>query len=310
MPQWEKLGRIFALDVSPARSTTHAQVPTVLVLEDVVRVYFAARNPQGKSYPVFIDLARDDLTRVIRVHETPVIDFGAPGSFDDEGIMPAYTLALADGIWMYYSGWNQRVTVPYHNATGLARSVDGGVTFARMYEGPILDRTPHEPYLAVTPCILREGGVWKMWYISGLRWEKIGEKFEPIYVIKYATSRDGIGWDRPNHLCIPQTHPREAFSHPTVIRHDGLYHLWYCYRHSEDYRDGAGSYRIGYASSADGLNWQRRDAEAGIAPSAEGWDATMQCYPYVVVIDGATYMFYNGNGFGQSGIGLAKLTQW
>lgn len=33
----------------------------------------------------------------------------------------------------------------------------------------------------------------------------------------------------------------------------------------------------------------------------------MQCYPYVIAIDGKTYLFYNGNGFGQSGIGLALL---
>jgi hypothetical protein len=58
------------------------------------------------------------------------------------------------------------------------------------------------------------------------------------------------------------------------------------------------------------MAWQRLDHEAGITPSASGWDSTMQCYPYVIEIDGKLCMFYNGNGFGQSGIGLAILEAW
>ena len=34
----------------------------------------------------------------------------------------------------------------------------------------------------------------------------------------------------------------------------------------------------------------------------------MQCYPSVLIIDKTINIFYNGNGFGKSGIGLAKIT--
>lgn len=310
MPRWKKLGRIFHLDPSPERLTTHAQVPTALVRPDVVRVYFAPRNAEGRSYPAYVDLDRKDLTRVVDVHEQPVMDLGRPGMFDDDGIMPACVMDHAGEIWMYYSGWNQRITVPYHNSTGLAVSTDGGNSFTRRFEGPVLDRTPEEPGLAVTPSILREADKWLCWYISGLRWERINGKFEPVYVIKHAHSNDGIHWMRPNKLCVEQKHPLEAFSHPTVIKCESTYHMWYCFRHSQDFRDGSGSYRIGYAASADGADWSRQDADAGIVLSDSGWDSTMQCYPYVLEIDGKTYMFYNGNSFGQSGIGLAVLESW
>ena len=33
----------------------------------------------------------------------------------------------------------------------------------------------------------------------------------------------------------------------------------------------------------------------------------MTCYPSTVRVDTRTYLFYNGNGFGQSGIGVAIL---
>jgi hypothetical protein len=148
-----------------------------------------------------------------------------------------------------------------------------------------------------------------MWYISGVRWVEVEGKYEPVYVIKYASSRDGVSWDRPNHLCIPPTHDREAFSHPTVIRDGPLYRMWYCFRDSADYRDGAGAYRIGYAESADGLDWRRMDDACGLDVGGASWASTMACYPFVTQIDGKTVMFFNGNGFGRTGFGYAVLEE-
>ncbi|MCE2949228.1 MAG: hypothetical protein ACK515_29305 [bacterium] len=343
---WRKLGQVFDPREHREWAGSHAQVPTVLVLPDRLRVYYAARGADGRSYPTFIDLDRDDPTRLLGCHRAPVLGLGAPGTFDDEGVMPAWVHQREGRVWMYYSGWNRRLTVPYHNATGLAVSEDGGVSFRRAYEGPVLDRTPEEPYLAVTPWIecepvapqgARKPGQkapqqpgaagnrqargpsrgpapdtgrharWQAWYISGERWVQVDGRHEPVYVIRHARSDDGVHWHRNAVTCVEQAHPLEAFSHPTVLREGGRYHLWYCHRHSIDYRDGRGAYRIGYAWSDDGERFQRCDAQSGIAPSAEGWDSTMLCYPSIVRVGPRTYLFYNGNGFGQSGIGVAVL---
>ncbi len=308
MFNWRKAGLILKAEDVGGQAASHAQTPTPLVMDDCIRVYFAARVQAGRSFTAFVDLALDDPGRILRICPDPVIPGGNPGTFDDEGIMPSTIVRDGDRILLYYSGWNQRITVPYHNSTGLAFSQDGGKTFSRMYEGPVLDRTPDEPYLAVTPSVLREGDIWRIWYVSGLRWEKIAGRFEPIYVIKNATSADGVRWNRPNRVCIPQQHDLEAFSRPWVLRLADGYHMWYCYRHSIDYRDGTGSYRIGYATSADGDNWSRRDAEAGINVSESGWDSTMICYPSVIQVKNELLMFYNGNSFGHGGFGYARAT--
>jgi hypothetical protein len=55
----------------------------------------------------------------------------------------------------------------------------------------------------------------------------------------------------------------------------------------------------------DGIAWRRDDAGAGIGLSAQGWDDAMLAYPCVVEVDGRTLMFYNGNGFGRTGVGYA-----
>src|SRR5258705_10387823 len=114
-----------------------------------------------------------------------------------------------------------------------------------------------------------------MWFFAASKGSKSVNCCEPVYVIKYGSSRDGIDWDRPNHQCIPQAHDCEAFSHPTVLKGADRYRMWYCFRHSLDYRDGAGSYRIGYAESPDGLAWSGMDEINGLDTSEEGWSSTM-----------------------------------
>lgn len=302
---WKKLGLIHRLDVSPKRSTTHMQVPAPLIIGSAIRIYFAARNPMGKSYPAFLDVSITDPLQVLQIDESPAMHHGPPGTFDDEGIMPACALHVEDRIWMYYSGWNQRKTIPYHNTTGIAVSEDGGRRFVRMFDGPILERTPHEPYMAVTPWVIRERDAWKMWYVSGLSWKEINGQREPIYAIKYAHSSDGIEWVRPSVVAVPQHQAEEACAHPSVVRCDEVYHMWFCYRNTRDFRDGLGSYRIGYARSSDGSSWQRNDHLAGIDVSNSGWDSTMICYPSCLQVKDQLLLFYNGNSFGQTGVGCA-----
>ncbi len=303
--RWTRHGHIIDPRTHPS-VCSHAQVPAALRLDDRIRVYYADRDQDGRSFPAYVDVDPDEPARVIDHHPGRLMSLGAPGTFDDDGVMPGYAMHHEGRILLYYSGWNQRHRVPYHNATGLAQSRDG-VLFERVYEGPVMDRIPTEPQLAVTPSILKTQAGWQAWYISGLRWDLIDGHYEPVYVIKYATSRDGVYWERPAHICIPQRHPQEAFSHPTVVWHDGWYHMWFCCRHCRDFRGGAGSYRMGYARSLDGQSWERLDDLVGIAPSAGGFDSEMICYPFVMREKDHLIMFFNGNGHGQTGIGVATM---
>lgn len=305
--QWKKLGRILAPEKRPDIVRSHAQVPTVLVLRDRLRIFFADRTAENRSVVTSIDVERRDPSRIVSAAGGAVLGPADVGMFDDDGMMPGDIVCEGDAVWMYYTGWNRGVTVPYRNSIGLAVSQDGGASFRRVFQGPVLDRVPLEPLMAVTPSILREGALWRMWYASGTRWVSVDGKLEPVYVIRYAESGDGVEWSRSGRITIEQRHELEALANPSVVRVGETYHMWFSYRESQNYRGGSGSYRIGYARSSDGLSWTRDDNGAGIEVSSEGWDSEMLCYPYVVTVDERTHMFYNGNGFGRSGIGYAVL---
>ena len=182
------------------------------------------------------------------------------------------------------------------------------LTFERVFEGPIVDRTRTEPFFCASPFALIDDGIWKLWYASSTGFVEVNGKAEPVYQIKYAESPDGSEWNRENVVCLEYGFDGEANARPCVIKEGGVYRMWYCFRGSVNYRsDKSQSYRIGYAESRDGVRWQRLDRLVGIDRSESGWDSTMMEYPFVYEHRGLKYMLYNGNGFGESGIGYAVL---
>jgi hypothetical protein len=226
-----------------------------------------------------------------------VVRLGPPGAFDESGVTGGCLVAHGGRHHLYYSGWSLPPGVPFLFYVGCAVSSDGGKTFDKVGERPVLGRSSVDPFLTASPSVLVEDGRWRMWYVSGTGWG--GE--EPNYKIKYAESGDGIEWRPSGHTCIDYSYPGEhAIARPHVIRDGATYRMWFCHR-------GA-AYRLGYAESNDGLEWTRNDEQAGIDVSAEGWDSEMVAYPWVGDVGGRRRMLYNGNSYGRTGIGEAILS--
>jgi predicted GH43/DUF377 family glycosyl hydrolase len=304
--QWEKKSQVTGLLEKISWAKTHAQVPTLLLKKDRLRVYFATRPRQDVTMTTFCDLDLEDFNKVLYVHDKPILELGIPGTFDQHGIMPSSIVEFNGLVYLYYSGWSRSVGVPYNNYTGLALSEDGGETFKKAFQGPVIDRTRFELFSATSPEVLVDNG-WHMWYCSGTNWHNVDGKFEHTYDIKYASSDDGLTWAQHNKVAIRQRNEYEAITKPTVIKLNGIYHMWYCYRGTFDFRNGNEGYKIGYATSADLVNWERKDEQAGIHLSKSGWDSEMMAYPAIINYNNSFHMFYNGNQFGREGFGFAKL---
>lgn len=302
---WIKKSWIFKPTGQFAWSQTHAQVPTALLLDDYIRIYYATRDINGRSLTSFINVSKEDPSKILYIHNHPVLSLGKPGTHDENGVMVGSVIAHQNKILLYYTGWSRECTVPYRVSIGLAKSTDGGLTFERLFDGPIIDRTPLEPYMTMSPFVLCVNNQWKMWYGSGIGWVKIKNKVEPIYIVKYAESKDGIHWIQNNISCLEQLHPLEANTRPSVLQTPGGYEMWFSFRSSIDYRDGQGAYRIGYAVSVNGINWKRELSFSDMKPEITGWNNSMIAYPNVIEYNSRKILLYNGNGFGRSGFGYA-----
>ncbi len=316
MFKWKKLGKIFNPSEFKGKSWLNefAQAPCVLLFDDFVRVYFSCRpkpdrNGQYVSYTAFVDLNRHNLFEIQRVSETPILELGERGTFDEFGIYPTSVIRTGAGIFAYYAGHTRCESVPFNTAIGFAISSDNGETFNRIGSGPVLSYSPDEPFALSGPKIRRFNDRWYLWYIAGKKWIIADGKPELIYRIRMAFSEDGINWTKHNKDIIQdKLGDNEVQASPDILFHSGSYHMFFCYMVSPDFRKHKDkSYRIGYAHSADLITWDRDDAKAGIDVAKEGWDAEMLAYPHVFELDGEIYMLYLGNQVGRYGFGLAQL---
>lgn len=304
---WQQGGLIFKPGGEFEWSQSHAQVPSAVELsKEVIRIYYATRDRFNRSRTSFIDVDSDNPTRVLYVHNRPVMNLGAPGCHDEDGVMVGSILQVGNELWMYYTGWSRGGSVPYHTACGLAISTNGGFEFTRVFDGPVIDRSRLEPYFTNCPFVVRDSNSWQMWYGSGTSWVLIDDKLEPVYVIKYAESKDGYQWHQSNITCVAPKHQLEASTRPSVLITDSTIEMWFSYRHSIGFRNGTGGYRIGHATSTDGLSWNRLADPSGLLPGKSKWNMAMMAYPCVIDIGPRRLMFHNGDGFGQTGIGYSE----
>lgn len=301
--KWLKLGRIFAPSGTRWWARSYATVPTAHVLDDTtIRVYFAALDEHRHGRIGFVDLDARDPRRIQREGPEPVFDIGRPGMFDDSGVTPSCVQTRGGDRRLYYVGWQRSQRVPYHLFTGLATiRADGAVE--RMQHTPILERTSSEPYLRSAATVLEEADGFRCWYVSGQGWTTKDGHAVPTYVIRTATSADGLAWRAEDAPCLTLADDEFGFGRPWVVRDGSLYRMWY------SIRSYGAPYKIGYADSPDGLCWQRKDDEVGIDRSPDGWDSEMICYACVVDAADRRYMFFNGNQHGATGFGVAILEQ-
>lgn len=302
--KWNKLDFCFSIEkYMPNCPYKGGAVPFAYELGNGLhRIYYTARDQSNRSHIFCMDMDVDSL-KVVRVQNEPVLVPGELGSFDDSGAMMSWLTNVGRELYLYYIGWNLGVTVPFRSSIGLAISSDG-TTFQKPFRGPIMDRCRTEPHFCASNCVLKEDDTFKMWYSSCTGWSIVGGAPRHRYHIKYAESKDGIDWTRSGHVAIDYKNDSEyAISRPCVIKEAGLYKMWY------SYRGGMNTYRIGYAESGDGINWERTDGNVGIDISPDGFDSKMIEYPFVFSHNEQHYMLFNGNEYGQTGFGLAVMTE-
>ncbi len=296
---WKKLGQIYKMKSLHPLLRTHSSNPLPIFLkDDVFRIFFSGRDHINRSSVGFVDI--DIIShKVIQECTQPLIKFGQDDSFYSHGISIGNAYQNEEKTYILFMGWN--IPKGEHWRGDIGRLHLASKNQLTLDPEGIFMGIDNEDLISLSyPFVLKEEGIYKMWYGSTLTWKT--ENGEMLHVIKYATSADGNNWTKhgvaiPSALGIAQ-----AFSRPTVIVQTNQYHMWY------SYRSGSGTpYRIGYAKSIDGIQWETKHDDNVLDVSAEGWDSEMICYPFVFTHKDKIYMLYNGNNFGRDGFGLAVL---
>lgn len=96
--------------------------------------------------------------------------------------------------------------------------------------------------------------------------------WRPRQSVAVVTSTDGFHWGDPTICLAPRKTPEgweDELNRPAVVFHDGVYHMWYTGQFKPGEADGTS--HIFYATSTDGLHFQRHSTQPVMAP-AGGWE--------------------------------------
>ena len=309
---WEKQGLIFCPDGGVSWQKHSFMTPTPWMKdEETIRLYGGFRDEQGRSRIGYIDVMASDPKQVIRVSKNPVIDLGRSGTFDDRGMnlgdIAEEEYEGKQRLRLYYVGFQNVENAKFYAFSGCAYSDDGGETFTRYSEAPVMDRSDEGLYIRAIHSVHKINDLWHIWYSVGDGWETIKGVEYPRYHIMYAKSVDGLSFPTKGEVCILPNEREYRIGRPRVyimpeaVAGNPEYLMYFT---SDTYNK---YYSPGAAVSKDGVNWQRGNSFLdGFTPSASGWDSEMVCYPVRVPTKYGLYLFYSGNNMGASGVGYCK----
>lgn len=298
-----KKGRIYCPHGEHEWEVNSFMTPHAMLLKNgVIRIYGGVRDKEGISRIKYIDVAEDNPRNILKIANTPLLNIGKPGCFDDNGVILGDILRIGKKMYMYYVGFQHVQKVKFFAFTGLAISEDNGEHFERYSETPILDRTNNGRFGRCIHTVLYNGNIFRCYYAVINDWKTINGIPYPIYNIWYTESYDGIHFPHNDDKMIVDVNNDEyRIGRPKVYMTKTGYEMYYT-------RDTVNKeYLAGYAVSEDGIHWKRQDEVLSLYKSESGWDSEMACYPVIYRNGSFNYMFYNGNGMGREGVGYALL---
>ena len=248
---WQKYGNMPVLEEGPPGSWDHQAVggPTVVIVNDTCRMWYI-----GASDEIVLQIGYATSTDGInwtKYENNPVVRVDTTaGSWDSTWIYEPCVIYNESGFHMWYTGARGDWTDydPWEMGVGYATSTDG-INWTKHASNPVFkENTPvnWDDLHVGEQTVLFHNAMFHMWY-KGLN------SAPTSFQIGYATSADGISWQRSESNPVLTPSPgweNPQIQHPHVILTDTTYHMWY---------SGGYEYfwQIGYAKSADGINWEK-----------------------------------------------------
>ncbi len=299
---WIRKGKLFGsdtCDLNWLKLNTQLPIP-YLVNGDRLRLFLTFCDKYNRGRLGYIDVNPDNPAEILEYSKEPLLDIGKTGYFDENGVVSTSMLIEGNRIFLYYCGFQKHVNYPYSSLTGVAVSVDGGESFERVKETPLLERREGEMFIRTGAGIHKFGKIYRLYYASGNEWLDLNGKLVPKYSFKYIDADSPTSFDGEGTDLFPLENDEYGMTTPQIIETESGYGMIYSIRSVSD------GYRLGYALSTDGIHFQRKDDVMDIIRPKDAFDTEMICYGKCYKHKNRMYLFYSGNHFGMDGIGWAE----
>jgi hypothetical protein len=275
-----------------------AQMPTPVFERDQLCIYLTSRDADNNSFPIVIEFDLNRLKVTNTAHRIPLSN-GSLGNFDDAGVMPSSIIDTGSRYMMYYIGWNRSITTPYRLSIGLAVKNYESDSFTKYSNGPILDRSIHNPYFVTTPHVTLKDKKFSMLLSTGTSWVMHDGKLESVYSLTSAKSEDGINWHDFRKIRIG-SEEENCVARPVEFES----HVYFSERPSTNFRKSNSGYRI----KAELLDQREKKFTCSLIWNKGHDNDHDRSYANPFKFNGKRYLMYNGEKFGKYGFYIAEET--
>ncbi|MBT3376531.1 MAG: hypothetical protein HN742_29435 [Lentisphaerae bacterium] len=288
--------------------------PFVVRATEGYRLYYSGGDAEGRQRICMATSAPGAPGEFVR--HGVILDVGAPGSFDAHWCVLPCVRRFGPTWHLYYSG-HEGTDLGLQSFPGIGLAVsDDGIHFSRHSCEPTItgDQTaefPDNRGVAGGGTILEDASAdeshrYRMYYTLAVGRKDADVRVDQEKHCAVCHSSDGIHWHDHRLILGPRRDVANediAVAAPVVWRDGELYRMLYC---------GIGTrwgyYSISEAVSEDGYRWCRGDGDENLSlvpDPASPWESQMVEYPSVIEESDGLRLFYCGNGYGKTGIGMA-----
>lgn len=277
---WKKYG---VTPVYGDKETNSVFDPFVLAINEKLFMYLSERN--------FNNIVRIESQDGIKWSNSKIVLKCIPQSWQMK--VNRSCLVIKDNIWhMWYTGQTANVSCIGHSV-----SMDG-LHFKNASIPCIKAEMPLEGISVMNPCVIwnAKKNIFQMWYAAG-------ENYEPDMLF-YAESNDGEIWIKnPNPILTKHSHHKwekiKVGGCDVKLNDDGHYYMYYIGYQNLNVA------RICFATSIDGIHWERPDNNYILSPTPKQFDSDSVYKPTIVCFKNQEYLWYNGRNNNNEYIGLA-----
>ena len=278
----------------------------IRISSSIYRIFFADRDNDNHSKIKYFDFCLNK--RKIIYYNNLIIANSINSHYDMDGKIPSSILYFNNEYYLFYTGINAGKKFPYHNSIGVLKSKDLQSFNLLTYDPIIPSNSIKKNHFNSAGNIFRYKNLFYLFYSSCDEWRVISNSNEPIYNIKLATSVDLREWNFQKNQIIRKGDDIGGAVNFSIVNINQFFIAFSSIRKMTDYRINKNSaYKIRSFQSKDLYNWDPLDIEYEDDSLESNWDNIMRCYPSAILHDNTIFIFFNGNGFGKSGIGLAEV---
>lgn len=290
-------------------AVSHLSVPTAVLSPDGsrIRLFVSSRDDQGRSRVFVLDLDPANPLEVSHPHLKLVLDLGAQEDFDCNGLL--CTSVLVDGpesMHMLYAGFERSAHGSYRLLTGLAHSLDGGDSFTRSTNVPLLERAPDESTVrgaAVFAEAIGLGNLQGIIYAGGSGWVTTADgRRRPHYSLReQPTGRDltPIG---PSRILLEPRPDEHGFGRTGAID---------CGEHRcvllSVRMTALSSYRLQTATIESDGRWVRDTVQVRVLEQNHERSLDHLMFASSVQTPSEQWLFLNGPKYGKDGVLVATV---